>query len=161
MKLQFKIKDKVIHKREGLSEIVSSTKVSDKDYFLLKAARGDGEMIYVPVVGCENIIRPIMSSKEASELFKFMKGISFEMNTNTKQRRDGYKRMLNTGDIKDIAYLSRQLYFHNLNPDQSKLGPMDIDMLSRAHNMLMDELMVTFKKPKDKIEVFIEKKIGK
>ena len=160
MKAPFKIKDKVIHKREGLSEIVSYTKISEKDYFLLKALRGDGEVIYVPIEGCENIIRPIMSSKDALELLKYMKGISLEINSNTKQRRDAYKKMLNTGDINDIAYLSRQLYCYKLSENQDKLGPMDIEMLSRAHNMLMDEFMVVFKKPKDKIEAYIEKKIG-
>jgi len=159
MKVAFKIKDKVIHKREGLSEIISSTKVSDKDYFLLKALRGDGEMIYVPVEGCENIIRPIMSSKQATDLLKKMKDVVLEINANTKQRRDAYKKILNTGDINDIAYLSRQLY-HYKKENNGKLGPMDIEMLTRAHNMLMDELMETFKKTREKIEIFIEKKIG-
>ena len=101
-----------------------------------------------------------MSAKEANELLKYMKGISLEINSNTKQRRDTYKKMLNTGDIEDIAYFSRQLYCYKLSEEQDKLGPMDIEMLTRAHNMLMDELMVVYKKTKDKIEAFIEKKIG-
>ena len=72
---------------------------------------------------------------------------------------------MSSGDVKEIAYLYRQLYFYNLiggeNNTEIKLGPVDIDMLSFAENMLMDELSLTYVVPREEIKDFVEKKISK
>ena len=119
---------------------------------------------YVPVDTASSIIRPLMTKKEADELIVFIKHIEKEFNTNTKQRRDAYKRKLSSGDVKEIAYLYKQLYFYNLiggeNNTEIKLGPVDIDMLSFASNMLMDELSLTYSIPREDIKGFIEKAIS-
>ena len=99
----------------------------------------------------------ILNTKESKKIEK-------EFNTNTKQRRDAYKRRLSSGDVKDIAYLYKQLYFYHLiggeNNSEIKLGPVDIDMLSYAENMLLDELAITYAIPREEIKAFVEKKIA-
>ena len=159
----FKINDSVIHCREGLSLIVGSKDMNGKEYFLVSVKHNSGETIYVPVDTASSIIRPLMDKKAADSLLSFIKKIEKEFNTNTKQRRDAYKRRLSSGDVKDIAYLYKQLYFYNLiggeNNTEIKLGPVDIDMLSYAENMLLDELSITYSIPREEIKAFVEKKI--
>ena len=161
----FKINDSVIHCREGLSTIVSISNMNGKDYFLVSVNRNSGENIYVPVETAANIIRPLMSQKEADGLLKYIKKIKKEFNSNTKQRRDAYKKMLSSGNVKEIAYLYRQLYFYEKiggeNNTEIKLGPVDIDMLSYAENMLMDELSLTYAVPREETRAYIEKRISK
>ena len=157
----FKINDSVIHCREGLSVIVGSKDMNGKEYFLVSVKHNSGETIYVPVDTASSIIRPLMDEKAADSLLSFIKKIEKEFNTNTKQRRDAYKRRLSSGDVKDIAYLYKQLYFYNLiggeNNTEIKLGPVDIDMLSYAENMLLDELSITYSIPREEIKAFVEK----
>ena len=161
----FKINDSVIHCREGLSTIIAKNNMNGKEYFLVSVNRNSGETIYVPVETAENIIRPLMDKKEADALLKFIKNINKEFNSNTKQRRDAYKKKLSSGNVKEIAYLYRQLYFYEAmggeENSEIKLGPVDIDMLSYAENMLMDELALTYDVKRGEIKAFIEKRIAK
>ena len=161
---QFQVNQTVIHKREGIANIVSTALISGKQYYLLKAARGDGETIYVPGDSSENIIRPIMNEDEADKVLKYMSSVKKEYTSNTKQRRDFYKRLLNSGETQDIAFLSMQLRIyntmeHDLENDEMKLGLMDIDLLTKADNILMDELALTYNKDRDKVKDFIFEKI--
>ena len=161
----FKINDSVIHCREGLSTIIAMNNMNGRDYFLVRTNQASAETIYVPVETAPNIIRPIMNEKEADEVLRFIKSIEKEFNTNTKQRRDSYKRRLSSGDVKEIAYLYRQLYFYEKiggeNNTEIKLGPVDIDMLSYAKNMLFDELAITYKTDRTSVQEFVEKRIKK
>lgn len=159
--MKYALEDKVIHCRNGVSTIINETIMGDREYFIIRALRGDGENIYVPKVGCENIIRPIMSVEEADLLLKSLQGIKKEFNPNTKQRRDAFKRRLSSGDVKDIAYLYRQSYLYNISPEGVKLGPADVDMLLYATNMFLDELSITYKVDRDNVEQIVIQKIDR
>ena len=159
----FNVNNEVIHCREGLSTIIGSKEMNGKEYFLVQANRISGETFYVPVDSANSIIRHIMNVEEADELLKLIKKIGKDFNTNTKQRRDAYKKRLSSGDVKDIAYLYRQLYFYHAiggeNNDEIKLGPVDLDMLGYASNMLLDELTISYKQSREKIAHFVEQRI--
>lgn len=161
----FKINDSVIHCREGLSTIISVSTINDKDYFLVRTHQASEETIYVPVASAESIIRPILNMEDADKVLKYIKGLKKEFNTNTKQRRDAYKRRLSSGDVNDIAYLYKQLYYYikigGEDNNEIKLGPVDIDMLSHAKKMLLDEFSLSYKVDRNEIEDFIEKRIKK
>ena len=156
--MKYEIGDKVIHFRNGVSTVVGTTQMADRDYFVIHALRGDGENIYVPVLGSDNIIRPVMNEKEADELLHSLASIEKEFNSNTKQRRDAYKRRLNSGKIEDIAYLYRQQWLYEKYPENVKLGPSDNEMLQYATDIFLDELSLTYKVDRDKVaQVAIEK----
>ena len=161
----FKINDSVIHCREGLSTIVAMNNMNGKDYFLVSVNRNSGETIYVPVETANNIIRPLMNKKDADDLLLFIKKIKKDFNSNTKQRRDAYKKKLSSGDVKEIAYLYRQLYFYEKiggeNNTEIKLGPVDIDMLEYAQNMLLDEFALTYEVARSEVKEFVEERISK
>ena len=159
------IGDNVIHCRNGVSTIIGTTEMGERQYFVIRALRGDNENIYVPIIGSQNIIRSIMTVEDADKLLHDLATVEKEFNSNTKQRRDAYKRRLGSGNILDIAYLYRQLYFYyqigGEDNSEIKLGPVDIDMLSHAKNMLLDEFSLTYKVNRDDVEDFIEKRIKK
>ena len=159
----FNVNNEVIHCREGLSTIIGSKEMNGKEYFLVQVNRISGETFYVPVDSADSIIRHIMNAKEADELLKVIKKIGKDFNTNTKQRRDAYKKRLSSGDVKDIAYLYRQLFFYDkLGPDNNeiKLGPVDLDMLNYAKNMLLDELAISYKQSRESVEKYVEDRIS-
>ena len=159
----FSVNNEVIHCREGLSTIIGSKEMNGKEYFLVQVNRISGETFYVPVDSADSIIRHIMNVKEADELLKLVKKIGKDFNTNTKQRRDAYKKRLSSGDVKDIAYLYRQLFFYNklgTDNDEIKLGPVDLDMLNYAKNMLLDELAITYKQSRESVEKYVEERIS-
>ena len=159
----FKINDKVVHSREGLSTIVNKTTMGDNEYFIIHADRGGGENIYVPVNNTTNLIRPIMNEDEANEIIEYMKSVVAEFISNTKQRRDQYKKRLLSGNVKDLAYLSRQLYFYNYyneNGQLVKLGPTDVQMLKDAETILLDELSISFHVDRNNVEDYVKKLIG-
>ena len=157
---EYQIGQQVIHCRDGLAVVVGNASMADKDYYIVKTVRGTGENIYVPVDRADQIIRFLMSVEEADKLVDFIKTIPMEFNPNTKQRRDAIKKRLLSGDIKDGAYLFKQLYFYKTSNDGSiKYGALDIDMLSFAANNLLDEFAISYKKNRDEIEAFIFDKI--
>ena len=155
----YEINDKVVHSREGLSTIVNKTTMAGNEYFIIHADRGGGENIYVLVNNTTNLIRPIMNEEQAKEVINYMKSVEAEFISNTKQRRDQYKRRLLSGNVRDLAYLSRQLYFFNFYNEQGqlvKLGPTDVQMLKDAETILFDELALSFNVARDKIVDYVK-----
>ena len=157
--MKHEIGEKVIHCRNGVSTIIETREMSGREYFVIRALRGDNENIYVPVIGSENIIRSVMNVEEADALLRGLVSIEKEFNPNTKQRRDAFKRRLGSGNVLDIAYMYRQKYLFEKNPEGVKLGPSDVDMLTYASNIFLDELSLTYKIDRDKIEEFVNAKI--
>lgn len=158
---KFKVNDLVMHCRDGLSLIEGAKDMCGKSYFLVRAKRSDAETIYVPFDSCNNIIRPIMTSAQADSLLKKVSKEKKEFNSNTKQRRDAYKRRLSSGHVEDIAYLFAQLRLYNLDPEGVKLGAADEDMLTYATNFILDEFSICYSVPRDKISEFVDQKIEK
>lgn len=159
---RYKLNQQVMHFREGLSLIVEERQMEGMDYFIVKPLHEGGEMIYVPITRADAIIRPIIDKSEVDDLVKYMGTIKPEYFSNTKQRRDVFKKRLGSGDIKDLAYLTMLLYFYH-HPEELdtpvKFGPADIDMLKYATRTLYDELAVSLSIPREEVEVVIIKKL--
>lgn len=152
--MSFKVNDRVVHCREGLSTIVGDTVIAGNEYFVVNSDKGDKENIYVLKTKTENIIRPVMNVDEANKVIEYMKTVGAAFISNTKQRRDLYKRKLLSGNVLDLAFLSRQLYFYLLYNEQGqlvKLGPTDLQMLKDAENILFDEMAISYNVPRDKM----------
>ena len=152
--MSFKVNDRVVHCREGLSTIVGETIIAGNEYFVVNSDKGDKENIYVLKTKTENIIRPVMNVDEANKVIEYMKTVDAAFVSNTKQRRDLYKRKLLSGNVLDLAFLSRQLYFYLLYNEQGqlvKLGPTDLQMLKDAEAILYDELAMSFNIDRDEV----------
>ena len=160
--MNYKVGDRVVHAREGLSTIMSTTVIGGNEYFVVVSDKGDRENIYVLKSRTENIIRPIMSSEESQKVIEYMKSVNAEFLSNTKQRRDLYRKKLLSGNVLDLAYLSRQLYFYNYynaNGQVVKLGPTDLQMLKDAEKILFDEFAISFDVDREELPKKIEELI--
>lgn len=152
--MEFKVNEIVVHCREGLSTIVGETEIAGNAYFVIVSRKNPKENIYVMKGRTENIIRPVMNEEQAHEVINYMKTVDAAFISNTKQRRDLYKKKLLSGNVYDLAYLSRQLYFfnyYNSHGQLVKLGPTDLQMLKDAEAILYDELAISFSKPRENI----------
>ena len=159
----FNLNDLVMHCREGLSTIVDTKVMGDQEYFLVKANHGSGETIYVPKNRSTAIVRHLMSESEADDILRYAKTIEKDFNSNTKQRRDDFKRRIASGNILDIVYLVKQLYLYQTAeqlPEKVKFGPVDFDILESAKNMLLDELAITYDVDREKVTDYIDKKMA-
>lgn len=158
----FEVNQQVVHCRDGVATITSITSMAGNDYFVLKAKRGEGVNIFVPLSRAESIIRPIMSKEEADELITYMKNLQIEFNSNTKQRRDDFKRRIQSGDIKDIIFLNKELYLYQTAselPPKVKFGQVDFDILEKARITLFDEFMLVYNVEYDEVSTLIDNKM--
>ena len=158
--MEFRVNDRVVHCREGLSVIVGETTIADNEYFVVVSDKGDKENIYVLKSRTDNIIRPVMNVEEANKVVEFMKTVEPGFISNTKQRRDLYKKKLLSGNVYDLAYLSRQLYFFNYFNSIGqvvKLGPTDLQMLKDAESILFDELSISYNVPRENMDDYVAK----
>ena len=146
-----------MHFREGLSFISEEKEMNVVTYFIVEVISG-GEKVYVPKDKADAIIRPLFNKKELNDLLDYMRPIRPDYFNNTKQRRDVFKKRLSSGDIKDLAYLTMQLYYFN-HPEEVdtpvKFGPADVDMLKYAAKTMFDELALSLKIDRDKVEEHI------
>lgn len=153
----FKLKDKVMHFRDGLSFISEEKEMNGMPYFIVEVING-GEKVYVPKDRADAIIRPLFDKENLNELINFMKPIRPDYFNNTKQRRDVFKKKLGSGDIHDLAYLTMQLYYFK-HPDEVdtpvKFGPADVDMLKYAARTMFDELALSLEKDREEVEEYI------
>ena len=158
--MSYRINDRVVHCREGLATIVSETVIGDNEYFVVVADKGDRENIYVLKARTENIIRPVMTKEEAQSVIAYMRTVEAGFISNTKQRRDLYKKKLLSGSVYDLAFLSRQLYFFYYYNEQGqvvKLGPTDLQMLKDAEAILFDEFAISFNVTREEVGPLVKK----
>ena len=158
----FNVNDTVMHFREGLSHITEIRRMNEKDYFIIRVVRDQSEIIYVPVDTAQAVIRHVSNPVEAEELVNYIRSVQPEYITNTKQRRDGFKRRLGSGNIHDLAFLARQLYFFT-HPEEIevpvKFGPADVEMLKYATTTMYDELAITYNVGREEVEALFLTKI--
>ena len=143
--MEYKVNDKVVHCRDGLSLIVGETTIGGNDYFVVNSLKNNKENIYVLKSRTDNIIRPVMA---------FMKTVEPGFISNTKQRRDLYKKKLLSGNVYDLAYLTMQLHFFNefnAKGQVVKLGPTDLQMLKDAESILFDEFATSYNVERDSV----------
>lgn len=155
--MSYKIKEKVMHFREGLSFISEEKEMNGTTYYIVVVIN-NGEKVYVPKDKADAIIRPLFNKKDLNDLLEYMRPIRPDYFNNTKQRRDVFKKRLGSGDIKDLAYLTMQLYYFN-HPEEVdtpvKFGPADVDMLKYAAKTMFDELALSLKIDRDEVEEHI------
>ena len=152
--MECKVNEIVVHCREGLSTIVGETEIAGNAYFVVVSRKNTKENIYVLKSRTDNIIRPVMNEETAKEVINYMKSVEAGFISNTKQSRDLYTKKLLSGNVYDLAYLSRQLYFfnyYNAHGQLVKLGPTDLQMLKDAEAILFDEFAISFSCDREKV----------
>ena len=158
----FQLNDTVVHYRDGIAVITGTIEMNGEQFFTVKALRVDDVLIYVPILTATDIIRKVMHLDDANNLIEYMINIPELYIANTKQRRDDFKRKLASGDIKDVAFLTKMYLLHKTNSFETenvKLGQMDVEMLKDAYNRLTDEFAVIYDVTHENIEKFMVNKL--
>ena len=103
-----------------------------------------------------------MTKEEADKLIEHMNKLPEVYISNTKQRRDEFKRRLASGNIEDIAFLTKLyiLFIKNAFVTENvKFGPMDLEMLKDAYNRLLDEFSVSYNVDREEVGSYIQNKL--
>ncbi len=159
----YPINSVVVHRREGLCVVTATKDINGEPYYILSAKRGSGESLYVPIAKADQIIRGVMSIENADRVLEYMCTLSDDIIANTKQRRDYFKKKLLNGTTEDIVYLAKQLYLYRTlaqMPENVRFGPLDIELLESAENILFDEFEITYGVEKSKMFDFIRSRIN-
>jgi RNA polymerase-interacting CarD/CdnL/TRCF family regulator len=159
----FQLNDIVVHYRDGVATITGTIEMNGQHFFTIKASRVDDVLIYVPILTASDIIRKVMSLEDANSLIEYMNNLPEVYISNTKQRRDDFKRRLASGNLKDTAFLTKMYLLHktdSFTSENVKLGQMDVDMLKDAYNRLTDELCIVYNVDTSNIQEFLGAKLN-
>lgn len=153
----------IIHKSHGLCVVKEKLQIAGQDYYRLVPSFDSSMSIFVPFSKENEILRAVLTRKEADELIDYMRTIDDKIIDDTKERRDSFHRLLLSGDLKDIAYMCRKLYLLKQYKDESnaKFCLTDSTMFEKVHNMLFDELAVAYNVNRDSIVEYVHNLIDK
>ncbi len=133
----------------------------DKLYYILEPTAVRGNRIITPVEGNKNVMRRIMTSKEAYELIDEIKDIDQLWITDDKQREFIYKEALKTCDCREWVGIIKTLYMRKkdrLNRGK-RLTEVDERYMKKAKENLYGELSIPLGIPAAEVEEFISARI--
>lgn len=164
--MEYKVNDKVVHKNGGVFFIESTKKMTvgeeDKTYFCLKPVFMDAQRsnltIYVPRDKSNEILRPILSKEQATELLKWLKYIEPRWYKDLKTRRDKFSALLMNGSTEDMCIVLKSLYVQqkNITEDSKGLHLMDYDYFMKIKCNIVEELALSLNLTKEEVEKVID-----
>lgn len=157
----------VVTKNSGVCEIISkeemSFSVGKREYFILKPIFNEQNQtkIYIPV-DQENLIRPIMKKEEVLNIIDEMPKMKKIWFSDQKIRKTEFEKIYRSGDIYKICQMVKSLYLHNeeLKVAKHTLSMLDRDYLNKLREGIYQEFAIVLELPYEKVEAFIEKRIG-
>ena len=147
----------IVHKVHGLCEVIDTVELNESLYYKIKALNEDSLILYCPIDKKNDLYRPLLTKEEIYDVLNYMKSINDVEFDFSKQRRTRFKELLYSGNIKNIAYLTRVLYLYKeYKGDKNQaLGLEDTRMFDTAKRMLIDETSVVFNLTKEESDKFI------
>ncbi len=154
----FKIGGKAVYPAHGVGEITDiQTRIvggRERSFYVLKIVE-NGMKIMVPVATAESTgMRPVISKKEAEEVFDILKSRKVAVKTQPWNRRHReYMEMLKSGSPKEVAKVLRDLF--RLKGDKD-LSFGERRLLDMAKSLLVAELAIAVNKKEEAIEAKIQ-----
>ena len=158
----FKVGGKAVYPAHGVGEITDiQTRVvagRERSFYVLKIIE-NGMKIMVPVETAESTgMRPVISRKEADEVFDILNSTRIAVKTQPWNRRHReYMEMLKSGSPKEVAKVLRDLY--RLKGDKD-LSFGERRLLDMAKSLLVAELALALNKKEDTIDAQIQSIFG-
>jgi CarD family transcriptional regulator len=153
----YKIGDKIVYPMHGAGVIEDIEKMDIFDkvqtYYKVTIA-SEGMEILIPVDKADEVgLRDIPTHEDIQKMFKMLKQPQDKMTSNWSKRYQDNMDQMKTGDILDVARVTRNLMIL----DRKKgLSSGDKKMLMTAKNFLISELMVVENEDKHKADDAIE-----
>ncbi|MCR2033199.1 CarD family transcriptional regulator [Anaerofustis stercorihominis] len=143
----YKVDEIILYDTEGVCKI---SEITEKDfggekqkYYILNSINKNGMTIYVPVDNEKQTakMRKILSSEEIFKLIKNMPNEDMIWIENDSERRDIYKKIIQSGDRRDLIKLIITLHYHKdeLIKQGKKLHMSDEQFMKNAERILHDE----------------------
>ncbi|MGN0194270.1 MAG: CarD family transcriptional regulator [Pseudoramibacter sp.] len=153
----YKIGDKIVYPMHGAGvvEDIEKMDIFDKvqTYYKVTIA-SEGMEILIPVDKADEVgLRDIPTHEDIQKMFEVLKQPQDKMTSNWSKRYQDNMDQMKTGDILDVARVTRNLMIL----DRKKgLSSGDKKMLMTAKNFLISELMVVENEEKSKADDAIE-----
>lgn len=159
----FSLNDAVVYSSYGVC-IVSAIEKRDfsgenVEYYILRPVNDKKNTFYVPTSNSAltEKMRRVFSRKEAEGLIRIMPDEKFVWIDNELQRKDAYKKIIESGNRRELVRLIKSLYIHKkiLEENHKRLHSSDEHFLQDAENMLYDELAYALEIPKSEVVNYI------
>lgn len=153
----------VIYKNEGVCRITDTVTKRFRDnnieYYVLKPIHKENSEIFVPKNNSVLVekMRRVLSKDEIMELIKEMPKESNIWIENSDERKESYKKILESGERTELVKLIKTLYTHKQKQKKSgkKLHIADEKILKDAERMLYDEFAYVLDIPHNEVVPFI------
>ncbi len=163
----FKVNDTVIYSPCGVCRI---DEIAERDfsgepvmYYILRPVGESKNTFYVPVNNRQltSQMRSILSEKELEKLIAIMPDEDYIWIENDSQRKEEYRRILQSGDRKELIRLIKTLYIHrkNCSENRKRLHSADEHFLKDAENLLYEEFAYVLGIPREEVIPYIKKHI--
>ena len=163
----FQIGDIVVYSNHGVCKVIDigplAMNVADKErqYYTLAPLYQTESIIYAPVDNPKQVMRDVISRKQADALIQQIDGMEADWITNEKERERKYKETLKSCDCLKLAKMIKTL--HIRHDKRAKLGKrmtvVDERYFKRAEEQLYEELAFVLQIELKNVDSYIRKEI--
>ncbi len=136
----------------------------EKEYYVLVPVHDSRTTLYVPVgnAALEAKMKKLLSADEIEELILSMPKQKTEWIADEKVRQETYKKMLHSGDRRDLISITKAMYNHRktMMAKGRKLHMADEKLYREAEKLLCDEFSAVLEIEPSEVVPFIISKIG-
>lgn len=164
----FEIGEYIVYGSNGVCEVTDIRNMNlhgvpkDKLFYVLAPRKQKGSTLFTPIDSAKTIMRRVLTKKEALELIDGMSGIEELYFSNDKLREEKYKECLRSCDCKEWIKIIKTLYLRREEKQTQgkKFAATDERYLKMAEENLYEELSVAMDMSKEKVQHYIEEKLG-
>lgn len=164
----YKIGDVFVYGANGACEItdIKEEKFSRETriYYILSPFFDARETIFVPVDNeiLTGKMKKVLSRDEIMEMIRSIPHCENIWNDNANMRREEYRKIINTGDRKDLLKLLKTLHEQKLKLEETgkNLSVSDEKYYRKAQNIIHSEIAMVLELEMKEVEPFIERVIN-
>ncbi len=133
-----------------------------RTYYILAPVRNHSEKIYVPVDREEEMLRPVMTCREARELLDHLRDIEPLVIHDEKQRAQEYKEAFYSRNYVDLVRIAKELYQRREKRVRAgkTLPGRDAQMMELVEKTFEEELAVALGVDQEKVKEIIAGAVG-
>ena len=160
--MSFKVGDRVVYPNHGVGiveKIMSRTIAEqEEDFYSLRILSNDSTVM-VPLSNVDSVgIRPIMSKRDVTKVYKVLQNGKFDITDDWKGRYQENCESMRTGSIVDVATVFKNL---SLLSQSKNLSYRERKMLDKAKYLIVSEIAVVESAEEAKVEEQVDKALSK
>lgn len=159
--MAFKIGDKVIYPNQGvgvIEDVATKTIAGHAEEFYMVRLAASDSTVMVPVANVDNVgMRTLSDESEVDELYEILGSDFPEPDPDWKTRYKVNLEKMNSGEIREVARVLRNLYFLSF---RKSLSFREKKMYDRARNLVMSEIATVrrqgLEETKEQVEILLQ-----